>query len=918
MTSISNNTPRPQIPLSELKGKEIPQGDAKVVSTASHDIHLESDYGNFKLPDFKLTQRHIEDPDVKTRIVDDASFDAPAIKTGADFKAKFSALLASNKAYLQPDKAKLLESLPEAARSNFAFINISGRRTEQFFDEMATLLNKTGLSGDEAKHARQALNFAHRDAFRGRAVDFDRADTGTYWSYGHDAPFVHVYEKMLAALPADSPKRAFIQKQLDFVFTHKFVPTGSVDENNAEKSMGLTAIDAKGRHVVSMVEGSEKSNRVSYETLRLPESIGGEHAGKHVYREGSDYFFEGSSDKVEAELVAKLEHSPVETVVMRRSKEGEHQRQGFRFDWNSNRMLDTRKIDTGWWGHCDIKAEIETILADMKGSAGVEEYNSASGKTTKFSRADQLEALAALLNYSDNYIQSGSSKRAMFGNTDFAGGRFDNRPTKMNLKTDHGSMSLNIRLFDLSENGDTKKNVRLDSAFATKIADDKMESFSDNPDILRTDERDVNYIDASKRKIRGTTDGYTFNSQGWPIESQEQFTIDPSKDDGNKVLIASELKDVANHKLERYYYDPSTKSIEKVATTFVEENGSFKAKEGDPQTVGKITGVELGQEMIGNDDIQNKLKMLDEAVRSGDKMATDSSLREEVWNGEVHRIRLSTEWRSDDGLWEREAINLDATFGSGKMGTVLHKLDDEGNIVESFETKPVVDFFWKDRPRVAPLISERGNWFINSAMADRGVVALQGDDLWTSMQALTDMNDLIYLGLKSKDDKPVYTIVHEGKRLVYEDKASWEADVKRLKGEETPVTPSVTGRIEVKSSPNMDIPDNDPAGISDSISVAEDGAVKGLTVDLDLKHTYVGDLTVSLSAPDGTTVNLHKRSGGGSDDLNGRFGDGLEAAESLAAFNGLAAKGDWTLKVVDSAGRDVGNLVSWGINIDTE
>ena len=917
MTSISSNTTRPQIPLSQLKGKEIPQGEDKVVSTASHDIHLEKDYGNFKLPDFKLSQRNIEDPGKKSKIIDEASFDSASIKTGADFKNKLDALLQSNKAFLLPNKNELLDSLPEGSRSDFAYNNIVGRRTEQFFDEMSSLLNKTGLTGDEAKAARKELNFAHRDAFRGRSVDFDRADTGTYWSYGHDAPFVHVYEKMLASLPLNSPKRDFLQKQIDFIFTHKYVPNGSVDENNAEKTMGLTAIDSKSRHIVSMVESTEKSNRVQYETLRLPENLDSDKAGKYVYRDGKDYFIEGQPDKLSADLVAKLQHKPVESLVMRRTGTGEHQRQNFRYDWNSNRMLDTQRIDTGWWGHCDIKAAIETILADMKDSAGVMEYNSASDKVTKFSRNDQLEALAALLNYSDNYVASGQSRHARFGETDFAGSRFDNRPTKMRLKTDHGSLNLNVRLFDLSASGDSSKSVRLDDAFASKIADDKMESFSDNPDILRTEEGDVNYIDASKRKIRGTTDGYTFNSQGWPVKAEESFTIDPSKNDGNKVLIASELRDVTNHKVDRYYYDPASKNIEKVPTTFVEEDGHYKAKEGDSKTVGKLSGVELGQEMISNDGIDEKLAMLDEAVRSGDKMATDSSLREEVWNGEVHRIRLETEWRSDDGKWEREGIHIDATFGNGKVGSVLHKLDDEGKIIESFETKPVVDFFWKDRPRIAPLVSERGNWFINSAMADRGVIALQGDKLWSSMQAMTDMNDLIYLGLKAKDDKPVYTIVHEGKRLVYADRDAWEADMKKLKGEETGGS-SAAGHLELKSSPNLAIPDNDSAGISDSISVADSGKLKDLSVDLDLKHTYVGDLTISLTAPDGTSATLHKRSGGSSDDISGRFGDDLESADKLDVFKGHEINGDWKLSVVDSAGRDVGNLVSWGLNIDSK
>ena len=127
-------------------------------------------------------------------------------------------------------------------------------------------------------------------------------------------------------------------------------------------------------------------------------------------------------------------------------------------------------------------------------------------------------------------------------------------------------------------------------------------------------------------------------------------------------------------------------------------------------------------------------------------------------------------------------VHVDATFGTNKVGTFLHKLDDNGKIIDTAEIKPAVDFYWKDRPRVSPLVVDRGNVYINSSMENRGVLSL-GDGMLTSLDALRDLNDLVYLGLKSKDEKPVYTIVHDGQRLVYDTKEDWEADVKKLGGE---------------------------------------------------------------------------------------------------------------------------------------
>lgn len=910
---------RPNVPVTELKGAEIKQDEVKVVSTKSHDIELSTFGGGMWLPDFKLKRRTITDPEARAQVVDVPAERLAQVQTAADFKGLLKELQETHKAFLAPDKSALFEKLPEADRSNYAFINISGRRTEQFFDEVLKLVDRAGLSGAEASEARKAVNLAHRDAFRGRTVDFDRADTGTYWSYGHDAAFVHVFEKMLESLPEDDPKRPFIQNQIDYVFTHKYAPHGGVSENDCEKSLELMAIDDGSRHVVSMTKDSEKANAVRYETLQIPEGAAGEHAGKFVYRDGDKHYFEGTGAEVPAELVQNLKRTPVKTVVFRRALEAEKPRSNFRYDWNGNRFLNTERINTGWWGHCDIKATIETILADMKGSRGVTEYRSDSDKTTEFTRAMQLEALAALLNFDDAYYKTQGSGVVAFGETQFAGGRFDDRPTKMLLKTNAGSLPFTVRLGTLADKDDPSKNVDLDKAFSTKIADENNQSFKDNPDILRVEERDTHYIDATGRKLTGSTDGYSFDSMGRPVESKTSFALDPAATEGERVLIGAEIANINNRELNRYYYDPASKEVVEVATKFVEENGQYVAKEGSERKLGKLQGMELGREMIANDDIQNKLKMLEEAVRVGGKIANDSDTREQVWNGEVHAIRMDTEWRSDDGKWERVGVHIDATFGSGKVGTLLHKLDDEGNVVDSLEVKAAVDFYWRDRPRIAPLVSERGNWFVNRSMYDRGVIEL-GDGMSTSLAAMQDLSDLIYLGLKAEGGKKLYTIVHEGKRLVYEDEAAWKADVEKLKGtgESGGDTEPGTGPLKLTREPSLAIPDNDPAGVSDVVTVERSGKLKDIKIDIDLKHTYVGDLNVSLVAPDGTEVTLHKRGGRGRDDIVGTYGADLTSFDRLDGLVGKDVKGEWKIKVTDLAGRDTGSLVSWGLSLDVE
>ncbi|WP_394391350.1 S8 family serine peptidase [Shewanella woodyi] len=105
----------------------------------------------------------------------------------------------------------------------------------------------------------------------------------------------------------------------------------------------------------------------------------------------------------------------------------------------------------------------------------------------------------------------------------------------------------------------------------------------------------------------------------------------------------------------------------------------------------------------------------------------------------------------------------------------------------------------------------------------------------------------------------------------------------------------------------MDIPDNDSAGIVSTIEVADDLQVFGVTADVDITHTWSGDLIVTLTSPEGTESVLHNRSGGSADDV-------VESWE-LADFNGEMAMGTWTLSVSDNAAADLGTLNSWGIII---
>lgn len=108
------------------------------------------------------------------------------------------------------------------------------------------------------------------------------------------------------------------------------------------------------------------------------------------------------------------------------------------------------------------------------------------------------------------------------------------------------------------------------------------------------------------------------------------------------------------------------------------------------------------------------------------------------------------------------------------------------------------------------------------------------------------------------------------------------------------------------AAPHAAIPDNSPAGVSSSIEITEAGQIASLAVDLDITHTYRGDLKITLSHGD-QNVTVVDRQGAGEDNIVEAF--------SLADFNGAEALGTWTLTVVDTARADTGTLNNWGLRI---
>jgi len=131
------------------------------------------------------------------------------------------------------------------------------------------------------------------------------------------------------------------------------------------------------------------------------------------------------------------------------------------------------------------------------------------------------------------------------------------------------------------------------------------------------------------------------------------------------------------------------------------------------------------------------------------------------------------------------------------------------------------------------------------------------------------------------------------------------------------------------------IPDGDTTGLTRTITIDEGDSIEigDLDVSVDISHTWIGDLTLSVTSPSGTTVTLFDQAEFGEetgmlvvfdDDAETEHGGdtwdcdcNMQAAGSLSDVDGEDSGGDWAFLAVDNAKADEGILNEWCLIFST-
>lgn len=118
-----------------------------------------------------------------------------------------------------------------------------------------------------------------------------------------------------------------------------------------------------------------------------------------------------------------------------------------------------------------------------------------------------------------------------------------------------------------------------------------------------------------------------------------------------------------------------------------------------------------------------------------------------------------------------------------------------------------------------------------------------------------------------------------------------------------------------------------------TVNVTSSNIISDANITMDITHTWINDLTATLTSPTGTTVTLFTNicdPGSSVNNISATFDDSGSAitcgnfpgvsgivapASPLSAFNGQPMNGTWTLNVLDSYTGDGGSINSWSLNL---
>lgn len=664
----------------------------------------------------------------------------------------------------------------------------------------------------------RAVTELEDEAYAGRIV-FDNADTRTYHSYGHDAPFVHYLESILASLPEEggeamavsfSSTRESIRRQrdqarnhLDYLMRNKYAFHG-IEETDIEPTLGGFLIDCSSRRIVSEALDSDPLEP-SYELLRIAPGADHPKAGEWVYRdrEGKLHLQTHEPVEVDAELVrgAPVE---LEDLTFRRAPDDPNLRRGLRFDWDDNGWVQQGRIDwVGWAGHCDIKAVVESLGITLTSEPlpTVTEYRADTGKTTTYNRDLLLEMIASVLELGSVHSLIDGTGQISRGIHHFGGSRNDSLPDRLQFTGTGPGRSFRWPMRGREDSFEVTaielpggEKADMGTVFFRYLPDLQEVSFAKNPRYIKTTDGDYNIIDVTGTKLEARIKVDAIDMlTGYPVQRTETTIVDlrEGADGGEagRYFLGSHLDDVGDRKLFRVYYRPKDRTVVAEAFGHAQKDGKWESVARPEQDIviqlRSPLHVTLSRE-VKRDDPSQFTALLQLAQRQAQNICADTDKEAAVWNGVVTQLEAVKVAANPAERTEHWRVDLKARFGDASLEYLVRR--DERGEPEAYCPATSEnhwgrwpDFLWQDIGDVTTKGLEGDEWVVNESMLERGLIEVRVDEsvesgFYVFDDHIKNVYELIYAGLAGY----THTVVHENKRYGHKSTESWQAVVDQL------------------------------------------------------------------------------------------------------------------------------------------
>jgi M6 family metalloprotease-like protein len=295
--------------------------------------------------------------------------------------------------------------------------------------------------------------------------------------------------------------------------------------------------------------------------------------------------------------------------------------------------------------------------------------------------------------------------------------------------------------------------------------------------------------------------------------------------------------------------------------------------------------------------------------------------------------RFADSTAPDSKWWDGTASNLDIFEISAPEATVSFKAklfqDDDGSPTVQGESTPDLNIPDNRADGITDTIALDQNATIAGVHVTLDISHTYRGDLrvtlltpWSDAIVLHQRNtggsaDNIHRTIDESDVQALATLHGHSTRgdwrLLVQDLAPVDVGTLNHWALEFAAVAQPQGPVVLEETPGTHIPDNDRVGIQRSLSSNAPGNVGSVEISVNITHTWIEDLQISVRSPAGTDVILHDETGGSADDIVKTYT--VSTTPALGNLSGQTISGDWMLRVSDRVGQDVGKLNTWRVVI---